>query len=74
MNEELKFLLGRLTDGELRRMEKRVYNKMNEGAGYQPYGMDSLTMTIVKPVEYAVLLAVREEMRDRAKLKLAELR
>ena len=73
MNDELKFLVGRLTDGELRRMEKRVWDKMTEGDGYQPFGYDAPTLRITNPVEFAVLLAIREEMKDRAKLKLAPL-
>jgi hypothetical protein len=65
MEESFQFVLSLLTDTQLMNMESKVWNKMTEGDGYQPYGYDDNTLKLTNPVQYRALLQVRKEQKNR---------
>lgn len=57
-----------MTNKQLDRIYRRVWNKMTEGYGYQPFGFDSHTMWAVHP-EWMNLISV---LRNEAKRRMAK--
>lgn len=57
--------LGNLTDEQLKRLYKKVYRKIREGYGYQPFGFDWPTLRINKPGMAKVLKNILEEIEIR---------
>lgn len=54
-----------LSDQQIIRLYLRLYSRLIEGAGYQPFGMDRRTMLIVKPSCMLAYDAVGTEGRRR---------
>lgn len=61
----MELILSLLTDTQLVNMDQKVYRKMVEGSGYQPFGYDHVTMRVTHPEEYQALMAVRQERKKR---------
>lgn len=60
--------LSLLTPYELSLIERRMWSRITEGAGYQPFGFDRPTTRITHPSELAALAAlaaVRSELLKR---------
>jgi hypothetical protein len=62
-----------VTDHELELVEKRIWKKIQEGDGYQPFGYDMVTLKITKPELAEALQDVyAEHIRRRGSKSAAE--
>jgi hypothetical protein len=50
--ELVESILSNLTHYELSLLSNRIWKKMTDGDGYQPFGYDSRTMRICHPIDW----------------------
>ena len=53
--------LRQLTTAALARLNRRAWDRMTAGDGYQPYGYDRPTLAITRPGWLALIEAIRAE-------------
>lgn len=51
------------TRDELEILYQRIYDRANEGMGYQPFGIDWPTLRMIRPLLYAALRSVILQLR-----------
>lgn len=61
----METILDLLTDNQLLNLETKVWRKITENSGYQPFGYDERTLRQTKPNELKALLAIRKERSER---------
>ena len=54
-----------LSNRQVSRLSYKVLEKLNEGMGYQPFGMDARTMWLVKPELMDCLTKLNDEVKRR---------
>lgn len=62
---EIQVVLDLLTDNQLINLENKVYCKITENMGYQPFGIDRNTVNLTHPNELKALDAIRRERKER---------
>lgn len=54
-----------MNDRQLLRLERKCWERMTAGDGYQPFGYDERTLRIAKPRWLDTLTTIRDELRKR---------
>jgi hypothetical protein len=57
--------LSQLTNTQIDRLWRKVYDRITEGGGYQPFGWDWPTLRITRPGLYRTARAVAQEIDRR---------
>ncbi len=55
------------TNKQLQRLFNRVWSRMIEGDGYQPFGYDRVTLWATKPEWMTILVSIDKVYRERYK-------
>jgi len=65
----IEILVSVMTDKQLYNVANKVWDKMTEGDGYQPFGYDRPTLLATCPEYMEVLDAIEKEIQSRKESK-----